>query len=220
MKKLLLSVLSYFMFVTLSFGQEKETTIIKLTNEYFKKVANGIYDKYKPVKTQIKDTIFLGEAMYRDSTSLVKMSEYDTTAQFKTLKIVHAQSIYRSPLVNKYILDKNLIKFTLDSNFKFKKLLDTLIKNNKNIDKNIKMYNIIHTFKYENNIKQIVYDTAVFIYVPIEFTLFSACTTYKKGVNLIMVASDFRKRLKSEIMREKLLKRDEEELTPESQEKK
>jgi hypothetical protein len=201
----------------MSFAQVNKSSITKQTNQYFKKISNGVYDKYKPIKTQIKDTVLLGDIMYKDSLTLSSLSNaYDTISELKTLKLVHVQTILRSPIINKYILDNNLYNMFLDTNFKFKNLLDTLVKKQKTMNKNSKIYNIVHTFNYENNVKKIETDTAILIYVPKEFTLYSSFTTYKKGINLIVVASDFKKRIKSEMMREKLLKKDEEETRPKS----
>jgi hypothetical protein len=198
MKKLLLSIslLTSILFI-FSFTK-KEDDIVKSTNSFFIAFSKGKYDSYKPIKTIIKDTIPLDIIIKTDSSILTKLSEYDTSSQLNYLKDVHIKLIFSSPFVNKYIFDKTIFKNYLDSNFRFKNLLDTVSKSRKNLNKNSIVYNIVHTFKYKNDINETQIDTAILLYTEENFSIFSSASSYKKGVNFILNAKEARRKLTKE----------------------
>jgi hypothetical protein len=185
MKKLLLSVLSYLLCVTMSFAQED--SISTKFKGYLKKTIASSFDYYSPIQTLYGDSIKMKDLFNLDTSTLNKIEIFRKIFDSRKFIAVSNQLTAKvQKKINKNIIDNKIIKFydTTDINYTKINLVDSSIKYNKEIANDESYsFRIMHSFTFKNRDNITITDTAMFIYTPKSIRMVSTANSYKKGFN-------------------------------------
>ena len=187
MKKLLLSVLSYFVCLTMSFAQED--SISTKLNLFLRSKLAKKSNFYMPIKTIYGDSAKLKDFFSAD-TSLINRNMYLSklmdTRKLSSVMNMHMAKIQKR--INKNMVDDKILSFYDTTNIDFYKinLIDSTFKYNKEIiNDESYTFKILHTFLYKNRDNITITDTAVVFYTPKTIRTVSHSTIFKKGFNFM-----------------------------------
>jgi len=201
MKKLLFSVLSYFLCLTMSFAQED--SISTKLNSYLRSKLAKKSNFYMPIKTIYGDSSKLKDFFSAD-TSLINRNMYLSklmdTRKLSSVMNMHMAKIQKR--INKSMVDDKVLSFYDTSNINYKKinLLDSTIKYNKDIvNDESYSFRAYHIFTYQNRDNIAITDTATILYTPKTVRMVSHSTIFKKGFNFMGTTKINRDILKEEL---------------------